>query len=44
MIGIGIQSRSRQWIALASHLLQQVVDERAPEHVEKTGSKPSMDP
>ena len=42
MIGIGIQSRSRQWIALASHLLQQVVDERAPEHVEKTGSKPSM--
>ena len=30
--------------ALAAHLLQQFVDERAPEHVEKTGSNPSIDP
>jgi hypothetical protein len=29
---------------LAAHLLQQSVDERAPEHVEKTGSKPSIEP
>ena len=29
--------------ALAAHLLQQFVDERASEHVEKVGSKPSMD-
>ena len=28
---------------LAAHLWQQVVDERAPEHVEKVGSNPSMD-
>ena len=28
---------------LAVHLWQQVVDERAPEHVEKVGSNPSMD-
>ena len=28
---------------LAADLLQQVVDERASEHVEKAGSKPSMD-
>ena len=27
---------------LAVHLLQQSVDERAPEHVEKTGSKHSI--
>jgi hypothetical protein len=30
--------------ALAAHLLQQSVDERAPEHVEKAGSNPSIDP
>ena len=29
---------------LAAHLLQQVVDERASEHVEKTGSNPSIGP
>ena len=29
--------------SLAAHLLQQFVDERASEHVEKTGSNPSMD-
>jgi len=29
--------------ALVAHLLQQFVDERASEHVEKVGSKPSMD-
>jgi predicted RNA-binding protein len=29
--------------ALVAHLLQQFVDERASEHVEKTGSNPSMD-
>jgi hypothetical protein len=29
--------------ALAAHLLQQFVDERASEHVEKVGSNPSMD-
>ena len=28
---------------LAAHLLQQSVDERAPEHVEKTASNPSID-
>ena len=28
---------------LAAHLWQQVVDERAPEHVEKTGSNPTID-
>jgi len=28
---------------LAAHLLQQFVDERASEHVEKIGLKPSMD-
>jgi hypothetical protein len=28
---------------LAAHLLQQFVDERASEHVEKVGSNPSMD-
>ena len=31
-------------MCLAVHLLQQSVDERAPEHVEKTGSKPSIEP
>ena len=30
--------------SLAAHLLQQSVDERAPECVEKTGSKPSIEP
>ena len=30
-------------VALAAHLLQQSVDERAPEHVEKTASNPSID-
>ena len=30
--------------ALAAHLLQQVVDERASEHVENIGSNPSFDP
>ena len=29
---------------LAAHLLQHAVDERASEHVEKTGSNPSIDP
>jgi hypothetical protein len=29
---------------LAAHLLQQVVDERASEQVEKVGSNPSIDP
>ena len=29
---------------LAAHLLRQVVDERASEHFEKTGSNPSIDP
>jgi len=28
---------------LAAHLLQQFVDERAPEHVEETGLKPTID-
>ena len=28
---------------LAAHLWQQVVDERAPEHVEETGLKPTID-
>ena len=28
---------------LAAHLWQQVVDERASEHVEKVGSNPTMD-
>ena len=27
---------------LAAHLLQQFVDERAPEHVEETGLKPTI--
>jgi hypothetical protein len=31
-------------IALTAHLLQQVVDERASEHVEKTAPSPSIDP
>ena len=31
-------------VRLAAHLLQQIVDERASEHVEKVGSNPSIGP
>ena len=40
----GSSKSDPSFYALPAHLLQQVVDARAPEHVEKTGSKPSIDP
>ena len=40
---LGHQISTPSFYALVAHLLQQFVDERASEHVEKTGSNPSMD-
>jgi hypothetical protein len=40
---LGHRMSTPSFCALAAHLLQQFVDERASEHVEKVGSKPSMD-
>ena len=40
---LGHRISTSSFYALAAHLLQQFVDERASEHVEKTGSNPSMD-
>ena len=40
---LGQRRSTPSFYALAAHLLQQFVDERASEHVEKIGSNPSMD-
>ena len=40
---LGHQISTPSFYTLVAHLLQQFVDERASEHVEKTGLKPSMD-
>ena len=40
---LGHRISTSSFYALAAHLLQQFVDERASEQVEKIGSKPSMD-
>ena len=40
---LGHRMSTPSFYALAAHLLQQFVDERASEQVEKIGSKPSMD-
>ena len=40
---LGHQLSTPSFDALAAHLLQQFVDERASEQVEKIGSNPSMD-
>ena len=39
----GSPNSDPSFYALVAHLLQQFVDERASEHVEKVGSNPSMD-
>ena len=41
---LGHRMSAPSFYALAAHLLQQFVDERASEHVEKVGSNPSIDP
>ena len=40
---LGHQISTPSFYTLVAHLLQQFVDERASEHVEKVGSDPSMD-
>ena len=40
---LGHRISTSSFYALVAHLLQQFVDERASEQVEKIGSKPSMD-
>ena len=40
---LGHRISTPSFYALVAHLLQQFVDERASEHVEKTGSNPAMD-